>query len=378
MIDYETIRVIWWLFTGVVAIGFTVTEGFDFGIGALLPFLGKSDVERRVILNTIGPNWEGNQVWLILLGGALFAVWPPLYATLFSGLYVAMLLVLFSLFMRPTGFDFRSKVDDPTWRNAWDWALFAGGALPPILLGVLVGNLVQGLPYRLDQDLRTFYEGSFWALLNPFALLCGVVGLAGMAFHGAIYLGWRTEGVIHRRACAVLDLLGPVFLVGLTVAILWTIAAFGRPEITSMADTAAPSNPLNKTVTLNNSWLAHFAAHPWMWAAPVVGVAGMLTAWLTGRKGSSGLAFLSSSIGISGVLLTLGFALFPFLLISSIDPRSSYTIWDASASHFNLLLSFWITVVFLPIVLLYTRWAYKVMWGKVTERDILQDSHTLY
>jgi cytochrome d ubiquinol oxidase subunit II len=378
MIDYETIRVIWWLFTGVVAIGFTVTEGFDFGIGALLPFLGKNDVERRVIINTIGPTWEGNQVWLILLGGALFAVWPPLYATLFSGLYVAMLLVLFSLFMRPAGFDYRSKVDDPAWRNAWDWALFAGGALPPILLGVLVGNLVQGLPYRLDQDLRAFYEGSFFGLLNPFALLCGVVGLAGMAFHGAIYLGWRTEGVIHRRACAALDLLGPVFLVGLAVAILWTVAAIGRPEITSTVDPAAPSNPLIKTVTLGNSWLAHFAAHPWMWIAPAVGVAGVLGGWLLGRQGASGLAFLSSSVGMSGVLLTLGFALFPFLLISSIDPRSSYTIWDASASHFNLLLSFWITVVFLPIVLLYTRWVYKVMWGKVTERDILQETHTLY
>ena len=378
MFDYETIRVIWWLFTGVVAIGFTLTEGFDFGIGTLLPFLGKSDVERRVILNTIGPTWEGNQVWLILLGGALFAVWPALYATLFSGLYVAMLLVLFSLFMRPTGFDFRSKIDNPTWRNAWDWALFVGGAVPPLLLGVLVGNLVQGLPYHLDQDLRPIYDGSFWALLNPFALLCGVIGVAAMAFHGAIYLSWRTEDVINRRARTAIGLLGPVVIIGLAIAIGWTIAAIGRPEITSMAGTGAPSNPLNKMVTLGHSWFSHFAAHPWMFIAPALGIIGLVVAYLLGKAGHAGSAFLGSSVGLSGVLLTLGFALFPFLMISSTDPRSSFTIWDASSSHFTLLLAFWITVVFLPIVLLYTRWVYKVMWGKVTEQQVLQNTHTLY
>ena len=379
MFDYETIRLIWWLFIGIVAIAFALTEGFDFGIGTLLPLLGKTDVERRVIINTVGATWEGNQVWLVLLGGAIFAIWPAVYATLFSGLYVAMLLVLFSLFFRPVGFDYRSKLDNPVWRNAWDWGLFVGSTLPPILLGVLVGNLILGLPFHLDQDLRSFYDGSFWALLSPFALLCGVIGLLTTSFHGALFLKWRTEGVLHDRATTAVATIGPLLLIALAAATLWVFMGIDRPEITQMAGTAAPSNPLNKTVTaVGPGWMQHFLSQPWMLLAPVLGFAGLALAWLLGRGQSTMGAFLSSSIGISGLLLTVGFGLFPFLLISSTDPRSSLTLWDASSSHSTLLLAFWITVIFLPIVLLYTRWVYKVLWGSVTEAAILKDSHTLY
>ncbi|MGD0961353.1 MAG: cytochrome d ubiquinol oxidase subunit II [Methylomonas sp.] len=379
MIDYESIRLIWWVFIGVVAIAFALTEGFDFGVSTLLPFLGKTDVERRVIINTIGATWEGNQVWLILLGGAIFAIWPAVYATLFSGLYAAMLLVLFSLFFRPAGFDYRSKLENPAWRNAWDWCLFLGGTLPPVLFGVLAGNLILGLPFHLDQDLRTFYTGSFWALLSPFALLCGVVALLGTSFHGALFLKWRTEGVIHERATMAVEKLGPLLLIGLAAATLWVFMVIDRPEITQMAATDAPSNPLHKTViAVGAGWLQHFFAHPWMLPAPLIGFAGILLAWLFGKGQSRMAAFMFSSLGISGLLLTLGFGLFPFLLISSTDPGSSLTLWDASSSHTTLLLAFWITVVFLPIVLLYTRWVYKVIWGSVTEASILKDTHTLY
>ncbi len=378
MIDYETIRVIWWLFIGVVAIGFALTNGFDFGIGALIPFLGRTDTERRVIINTVGATWEGNQVWLVLLGGAIFAVWPLVYATLFSGLYAAMLLVLFALFFRPAGFDYRSKLENPTWRTAWDWGLCIGGAVPSILLGVLVGNLILGLPYHLDADLRSFYTGTFLGLLHPYALLCGVIGLLMNLFHGSIFLMWRTEGTLRERARGAVAVLGPALLVAMVLATLWTLS-LDRPEITQMAATDAPSNPLNKTVVgQGGGWLAHFTGHAWMLPAPIVAFAGFIGAYLLGRAGSAGLSFLLSSLGIAGLLLTIGFGLFPFLLISSTDPKSSLTMWDATASHFNLLLSFWITVVFLPIVLAYTRWVYKVIWGSVTEAKVLQDSHTLY
>ncbi|WP_082054109.1 cytochrome d ubiquinol oxidase subunit II [Methyloterricola oryzae] len=378
MIDYETIRVIWWLFIGVVAIGFALTNGFDFGIGALIPFLGRTDTERRVIINTVGATWEGNQVWLVLLGGAIFAVWPLVYATLFSGLYAAMLLVLFALFFRPAGFDYRSKLENPTWRNAWDWGLCIGGAVPSILLGVLVGNLILGLPYHLDADLRSFYTGTFLGLLHPYALLCGVIGLLMNLFHGSIFLMWRTEGTLRERARGAVAVLGPALLVAMVLATLWTLS-LDRPEIAQMAATDAPSNPLNKTVVGQGAgWLAHFTGHAWMLPAPVVAFAGFIGAYVLGRAGSAGLSFLLSSLGIAGLLLTIGFGLFPFLLISSTDPKSSLTMWDATASHFNLLLSFWITVVFLPIVLAYTRWVYKVIWGSVTEAKVLQDSHTLY
>ena len=378
MFDYEILRVIWWIFTGVVIIAFTLTSGFDFGIGALLPFVGRNDLERRAVINTIGGTWEGNQVWLVLLGGALFAVWPLVYATLFSGLYIAMLLVLFALFFRPAGFDYRSKVEDPRWRNAWDWALFIGGAVPPILLGVLVGNLVQGLPFHFDNDLRPYYSGSFFGLLNPFALLCGVIGLLLCLFHGAIYLKLRTEGTLHQRALDIVRVLGPALLVSLVLATLWVAYGMSLPEIATMPGTDAASNPLAKTVTTEHSWLDQFASNPWMFAAPAVGFGGLLLAWQLALTRSTGLAFVFSSLGISGMLLSLGFGLFPYLLISSTHPAHSLTIWDASSSQFTLALAFWITVVFLPIVLTYTRWVYKVLWGSVTPEKVLNDQHTLY
>jgi cytochrome d ubiquinol oxidase subunit II len=378
MFDYETLRLIWWLFTGVVIIAFVLTSGFDFGICALLPFLGRNDLERRAIINTVGGTWEGNQVWLVLLGGALFAVWPAVYATLFSGLYVAMLLVLFALFFRPAGFDYRSKLDNPVWRNAWDWGLFVGGAVPPVLLGVLVGNLVQGLPFHFDQDLRPYYDGSFFGLLNPFALLCGGVALLITLFHGAIYLKWRTEGDLYRRALAVVQVLGPVVLGALGVVVLWVAFAMDLPEITAMPGTDAPSNPLNKTVTMTAGWLGQFLTHPWMLAAPVLGFGGLFLAWRSALEHTSVGAFLFSVVGITGVLLSLGFGLFPYLLISSTHPSHSLTIWDASSSRFTLALTFWITVVFLPIVVTYTRWVYKVLWGSVTPEKVLKDQHSLY
>jgi cytochrome d ubiquinol oxidase subunit II len=379
MFDYETIRLIWWVFIGVVGIAFALTEGFDFGVSTLLPFLGKTDLERRVIINTVGATWEGNQVWLVLLGGAIFAIWPAVYATLFSGLYIAMLLVLFALFFRPAGFDYRSKLEDPKWRNAWDWALFLGGTLPPVLLGVLVGNLLLGLPFHLDSDLRPFYDGSFWGLLNPFALLCGVGGLLLTTFHGALYLKWRSEGVVHDRATAAVGFLGPMLLAALIAIMLWVFFAIDRPEITQMAATDAPSNPMHKTVIgKGTNWVQHFMHYPWMWLAPLLGIGGIAVAWLMGKGESRMAAFLASSVGLTGIALSVGFALFPFLLISSTDPRSSLTLWDASSSYHTMVLAFWITVIFLPIVLWYTRFVYKVIWGSITEKTVLEDSHTLY
>ena len=379
MFDYETIRVIWWVFIGVVGIAFALTEGFDFGVSTLLPFIGKTDIERRVIINTVGATWEGNQVWLVLLGGAIFAIWPAVYATLFSGLYAAMLLVLFALFFRPAGFDYRSKVENPTWRNAWDWALFLGGTLPPVLIGVLVGNLILGLPFHLDQDLRAFYDGSFFGLLSPFALLCGVTGLLLTTFHGALFLKWRCEDVIHDRAVLAVEVLGPMLIAALAAVMLWVFIGIDRPEITQMAGTAAPSNPLHKTVIGQGAgWVQHFMQYPWMWLAPISGLCGFTLAWLWGKGKSRMGAFLFSSLGVVGIALSVGFALFPFLLISSTDPGSSLTLWDASSSHSTMLLAFWITVIFLPIVLLYTRFVYKIIWGSVTEATVLKDSHTLY
>ena len=379
MFDYETIRLIWWVFIGVVAIAFALTEGFDFGAGTLLPFVAKTDVERRVVINTVGGTWEGNQVWLVLLGGAIFAIWPSVYATLFSGLYIAMMLVLFSLFLRPAGFDYRSKIECPRWRNAWDWALFFGGTLPPILLGVLVGNLLIGLPFHLDEDLRPSYDGSFFGLLGPFQLLCGVIGVVLTSFHGGIFVKWRTNGLVRERSRKAVAILGPLLILLVAIAALWLIYGFDRPELTSIAGKGAPSNPMNKVVLAKGpGWLAHFLETPWMLAAPIVAVLGFVMAWILGRGRGDASAFMASSLGIIGALLTVGFGLFPFLLISTVDSRSSLTLWDATSSHMVLNIAFWITIVFLPIVLLYTQWVYRKLWGTVSPETVLKDSHTLY
>ncbi len=193
-LDYETLRVLWWLLLGTLLIGFTLFDGYDLGVGALLPFVARKDEERRVLINLVGPTWEGNQVWLILGGGAIFAAWPALYAVSFSGFYLAMIAILLALILRPVGFKFRGKIKNPTWRSVWDWALFIGGSVPALIFGVAVGNVLRGVPFSLDDTLRPSYSGGFFGLLTPFPLVCGLVSLAMCATHGAVVIAMRTTG----------------------------------------------------------------------------------------------------------------------------------------------------------------------------------------
>src|SRR5579872_4041153 len=223
-LDYETLRIIWWLLLGVLLIGFAIMDGYDLGTAMLLPFVARTDTERRVTINAIGPFWEGNQVWLLFGAGAVFAAWPPVYATSFSGFYIAMFLVLATLILRPVGFDFRNKIADPRWRAFWDYALFVGGLVPSVVFGVAFGNLLQGVPFRIDSDLRIFYEGSgLFELLNPFGLLCGLVSLFMLTTHGAVYLTNKADGLVRKRAAAyvrtsALVTVGLFVLAGLWVA----------------------------------------------------------------------------------------------------------------------------------------------------------------
>jgi cytochrome d ubiquinol oxidase subunit II len=379
MFDYETLKLIWWLFIGVLLIGFAITDGFDMGVTAWLPFLGKTDDERRVIINSVGAVWEGNQTWFITAGGAIFAAWPFVYAAAFSGLYIALLLVLFALFFRPVGFDYRSKLPDPRWRNAWDWGLFAGGAIPALIFGVAFGNLLLGLPFHFDDTMRSFYTGSFWALLNPFALLCGVVSLSMLMMHGAIYLELRTDGTVQDRARSAALAAGIICAVAFALAGLWLAVGVDGYRIVSMPDANSVFNPLAKTVEkVSGGWLANYHLHPWMAMAPMLGFAGIALALSQGRAGRQGLAFTFSSIAVAGIILTAGFSMFPFVMPSSTDPNSSLTLWDAVSSKKTLGIMFVVTVVFLPIILLYTSWVYRVLRGKVTIKSIQDNTHTAY
>jgi cytochrome d ubiquinol oxidase subunit II len=371
MLDYETLRLIWWLLLGILLIGFAIMDGFDLGAAILLPFVARTDTERRIVINTIGPVWEGNQVWLILGAGAIFAAWPPLYAVAFSGFYLAMFLVLCALILRPVGFKFRSKVADPRWRAVWDWALFVGGLVPALIFGVAFGNVLLGAPFRFDDTLRLTYEGNLFGLLTPFALLSGLVSVAMLAMQGGTYLAMKAGTPVGDRA-AVAVRYAAVALLGLfTIAGLWVAFALDGYSITSAVQSAGPSNPTMKTVTtVSGGWLANYTLHSWTILAPLlVYIAAPLAVLLVGRRAFF-LAFVSSSVAVTGIIATAGLSLFPFLLPSSLDPNVSLTVWDASSSQLTLMIMLAVTLIFLPIILLYTAWVYSVLRGRVTSAVI--------
>jgi cytochrome bd ubiquinol oxidase subunit II len=379
-LDYTTLRVIWWLFLGVLLIGFAVMDGFDLGTAMLLPFVARTDTERRVTINAVGPFWDGNQVWFILGGGAIFAAWPPIYAASFSGFYLAMFLVLATLILRPVGFEFRNKMADTRWRTFWDYALFAGGLVPSIVFGVAFGNVLQGVPFRIDNDLRIFYQGSgLFELLNPFGLLCGLVSAAMLLSHGGIYLTLRTDGIVRARArvYAIIGLLVTVLLFAL--AGLWVWRGIDGYAITGTIVTDGPSNPLFKSVVrLPGQWLANYRTHHWMIAAPVLGFAGPLLALACTAARLRALAFISSALGILGIIATAGVSMFPFLMPSDIMPGASLTVWDASSSRLTLFVMLVATLMFLPVVLIYTAIAFRALRGTITASVVEKNSANLY
>jgi len=377
--EYETLKLIWWLFVGVLLIGFAVMGGFDMGVGTLLPFLGKTDEERRVIINSVGATWEGNQTWFITAGGAIFAAWPLLYAAAFSSFYIALMLTLFALFFRPVGFDYRSKVHDPRWRNAWDWGLFAGGTVPAIIFGVAFGNLLLGMPFQYDADLRVTYTGSFWALLNPFALLAGVVSLSMLTMHGAVYLQHRTDGEICARAKAAVKASAIVLIITFVLAGIWIATGIEGYKIISMPSPNAAFTPLAKVVEKSaGAWLNNYTLYPWTIFAPILAIGAAIVALLLSAANRTATAFIFSALSVAGVILTAGLAMFPFIMPSSTSPNSSLTAWDAVSSRRTLSIMFWATVVFLPLIAAYTSWVFRVLRGKITVQTIRENEHTSY
>lgn len=378
MFDYETLRVIWWVLVGVLLIGFAITDGFDMGVGALLPFVGKKDIERRVMINSIAPHWDGNQVWLITAGGALFAAWPLVYATAFSGFYVAMILTLMALFFRPVGFDYRSKLESPRWRNNWDWCLFIGGAVPPIVFGVAFGNLLQGVPFEFNQFLMSTYHGNFFGLLNPFGLLAGVVSLCMFLAQGATWLMMKTEGEVLARSRTAA--IGSSLLTMVLFALAgWWVSGMDGYVIVKAAATDAVSNPLGKEVVQQaGAWMNNYSLYPWMVAAPVLGLSMSLLVAVFAKLNKGWLAFTCSSLAMAGIILTAGFSMFPFVMPSSLEPSQSLTMWDTTASFNTLQVMTVAAAILVPIVLGYTLWTYIKMYGRVTNKHIEDNQHSAY
>ena len=379
LIDYQTLRVIWWGLLGVLLIAFAVTDGFDLGVGTLLPFVAKTDTERRIAINTIGATWEGNQVWLIVAGGCIFAAWPPLYAVSFSGFYLAMFAILFALILRPVAFKYRSKRDSAAWKAGWDWALFIGGFVPSLIFGVAVGNVLEGVPFRFDDSMRIFYEGSFFGLLNPYALLCGLLSVAMLVMHGAAWLQVKASGVVAQRArtFGAFAALAVIVLFALGGLALWY--GVDGYRITSEITGIGPSNPLLKTVDRGPGiWLENYSRHSWMLIAPALGFLGSALAFVSLLARREIVTLLFSKLAITGIISTVGLSMFPFILPSSLDPRSSLTVWDASSSHQTLFIMLVVAVIFVPTICLYTAWVYRVLWGKVTEETVNDKSGHAY
>ncbi|NDJ85625.1 MAG: cytochrome d ubiquinol oxidase subunit II [Chloroflexi bacterium] len=334
------LNTLWFTLIAILFIGFFVLEGFDYGVGILLPFLGKDDTDRRVIINTIGPIWDGNEVWVITAGGAMFAAFPEWYATMFSGFYLALVLMLLALIVRGVAFEFRSKDERPEWRRFWDWAIFFGSFVPALLWGVAVGNLVRGVP--IDADMQ--YTGSFFDLLNPYALVGGLATLSLFTLHGALFLSLRTRDGIEERAhnAAVRAWLPTTILI-----VLFVVLSIFETDIFEQLG-------VNPGVSAFGGAIALLAA-----------------GWLI-RDRQHGWAFAMTAAAIVLTVITVFRGLYPRVMVSSIDEDYSLTIYNASSSDYTLEVMTIIAVTFLPIVLLYQGWTYWVFRQRIGRDDVLE------
>ncbi|KFN20497.1 cytochrome d ubiquinol oxidase subunit II [Aeromonas bestiarum] len=378
--DYATLKLIWWGLVLFMMVGFIVMDGFDLGIAMLLPVVSKEDEDRRLVINSVGPVWEGNQVWLIAGAGALFAAWPLVYAAAFSALYVPMIVLLLGLFLRPVGFDYRSKLADPVWRRWWDRALVAGGLVPTLVLSAAIALVMQGLPFRFDSALRLHY-GAFdfhWGWLVSVV----ATGVSLLLLHGASFLQAKVEGTPALRARGLAILLAPLVTLCYLLA-GWHLLDLPGYQLTGLAgqpfDPNAAISPLMKGVIPQSSgWLGNYFDYPLLWLAPLVGalapLASGIAAWL--EKGR--LALLASGLTCAAMLCSVAIALFPFVLPSSLDAGSSLTLWDGTSSYKTLAIMFGIVLVLMPINLGYTGWVYRVVRGKLDRARIKRDSHQLY
>ena len=376
--DYETLKMLWWLIIGVLLIGFAITDGMDMGVAMLLRLVGKTDLERRTVINTIGAHWDGNQVWFITAGGALFAAWPIVYAAAFSGFYFAMMLVLFALFFRPLGFDYRSKIDSKRWRNNWDWGLFAGSAIPALVFGVAFGNLFLGVPFNIDNLLRVSYQGSFFGLLNPFALLAGLISIAMLIAHAGMWLQLRTADAVAERSGQYGRYALIAFIVLFAAAGFW-VANLSGYQIVSMGDTQGHADPLAKVVTTaKGAWLNNYTERAWTVTFPVLAFAMALSALVFSKLNKPALGLISTALMLVGVIMTAGVSLFPFIMPSINNPNISLTIWDAVSSHKTLNIMLVAVAIFVPLILAYTTWCYVKMWRRVTVEEIETNTHGSY
>ena len=376
-LDFSVLRLCWWLLIGVLWTGFAIMDGHDLGVGALLLIVARKDEERRVLINSIAPHWDGNQVWLITAAGAMFAVWPIVYATIFSGLYIALLAMLWTIFLRAPAFDYRSKIEKPQWRYGWDKIIFLASVSTPIILGVAAGNLFLGLPFNIDQNISVYYQGNILQLFTPYPLLAGLLGLFMILAQGASYIMVRSEKMIYSRAKKSLLICAFFTIICFIAVMLWTMQLPGF--VINNIDINGASNPFAKTVVIQaHGWAKNYINYPIIMIAPIMVVLSFLSAIISSKFNRSLLAFISTSVGIAFIIISFGCLLFPFLVPSSVNPNLSLTVWDSTSSYHTLLLSLISAAIFVPIIFIYTSWVFRIMRGKLTEQKIKDNSKTYY
>ena len=374
---YLALKLIWWLLLGVLLCGIGIMVGMDMGVGTLLRYVGRNNTERRIAINVIAPHWDGNQVWFVLGGGAIFAAWPLVYATAFSGLYIVMLMLLWSMIIRPLAFEYRGKRDTARWRNAWDLCLFISGFVPMLVFGAAIGNMLLGVPYHFDWRLTSFYTGSFLSLFNPFAILCGLVSVSMSIYMAGCILMSGTDGPIHFRARRAALCGGLVMLVLFTIGGFWVAGIEGYQLVQSPAPALAQT-PLHQVVERGvGYWLANFNAYPLLWGITAIAYAGVILGIGSLLLGRAVLAWWFGALGWAGILGTVGAAMFPFMMPSITHPSHSLTVWNSGSSALTLSWMLGFTLIFMPLIVWYTSWAFWIMRGKVDAAKIESSEHAL-
>ncbi|WP_205666194.1 cytochrome d ubiquinol oxidase subunit II [Aquabacter cavernae] len=374
---YALLKVLWWVLLGVLLTGIGVMVGMDMGVGTILRYVGRTDVERRVAINVIGPHWDGNQVWFILGGGAIFAAWPLVYATAFSGFYIVMLVLLWSMIVRPLGFEYRSKMPSERWRNVWDATLFISGCIPMVVFGAAVGNVILGVPFNFDWRLTSYYTGSFISLFNPFAVLCGVMSLSLAIYMGGTRLAAAASAPVSDRARTAAVVFALVAVVVFSGCGFW-VATMDGFKLVSGPAAAAAQTPLHQQVVREaGALLANYAKYPALWTFPALTYAGLILGVLSLAANRPALAWWLGALAWIGVMGTVGAAMFPFMMPSITNPSHSLTVWNSGSSLRTLgWMTGW-TLVFMPLIVWYTSWAFWVMRGKVDVKDVAASEHAL-
>ncbi len=331
--DLEILQIIWFVLITVLFTGFFFLEGFDYGVGILLPFISKDDRERRAVINTIGPFWDGNEVWLVTAGGAMFAAFPNWYATLFSGFYLALILMLVALILRGVAFEFRSKSDNPSWRNMWDWAIFAGSAIPSLLWGVALANIIRGVP--IDENMN--YAGGFFNLLNPYALACGIASLSIFTLHGAVFLTLKTKGELQEKTMSIAK---KAWAPATLLSLIFSVYTFIETDL-----------------------FARLGVNPGI--VPVFSVIALTSVIFLLKNNASGWAFIMTGIAIAFSTITIFLGLFPRVMVSSLNPEWDLTIYNASSSEYTLGIMSIVALIFVPIVLVYQAWTYWIFRQRI-------------